>query len=123
MCLTRDVQLSSLGYQNELREDTGWTCEHVSQWYCHLSQAIAITDSSLFLPSYSVPLSETDMSYLFTPREVLRPLFSSLGRSFPQSLEQPYNFSMLVDPLDSLPEALNMTSIALGGESELGSEM
>ena len=119
----RDVQLSSLGHQNELREDTGWICEYVSQWYCCLSQAIAITDSSLFLPSYSVPFSETDMSYLFTPREVLRPLFSSLGKDFPQSLEQPYNFSTLVDPLDSLPEALNMSGIALGGESVCDSEV
>lgn len=63
-----------------------------------------------------VPFSETDMSYLFTPREVLRPLFSSLGRDFPRNLEQPYNFSALVDPLDSLPEALNMSGIALGAK-------
>ncbi|KAF8811878.1 hypothetical protein BYT27DRAFT_7088549 [Phlegmacium glaucopus] len=59
-----------------------------------------------------VPISKNNLTYLYTPRDTLRPLFDWFSLPFPAELEQVLNSSVLV-PGDTVPGGLDLTSIAI----------
>ncbi|KAF8811858.1 hypothetical protein BYT27DRAFT_7088513 [Phlegmacium glaucopus] len=59
-----------------------------------------------------VPISKNNLTYLYTPRDTLRPLFDGFSLPFPAVLEQVLDSSVLA-PGDTLPDRLDLTSIAI----------
>ncbi|KDR74467.1 hypothetical protein GALMADRAFT_71149 [Galerina marginata CBS 339.88] len=66
------------------------------------------------IPHNLVPLSEHNFTYLFTPRDTLRPLFQHFNLLLPQDYEQSFNFSSTLYLNDTLPSGINTSSIAMG---------
>ncbi|KAK7061328.1 hypothetical protein R3P38DRAFT_3489065, partial [Favolaschia claudopus] len=60
----------------------------------------------------NIPRAESGLTYLFTPRDLLRDLFSSFNQDLPPSLEQSLNVSSVMRPNDTFPSALNPDDIA-----------
>ncbi|KAJ7087271.1 hypothetical protein B0H15DRAFT_843326 [Mycena belliarum] len=64
-------------------------------------------------PNAIVPRSTTGFTYIFTPRDMLRSLFSSFGLDLPTSLEDPLNTTAVMRPNDTFPIGLSANDIAL----------
>ncbi|KAJ6567347.1 hypothetical protein DFH09DRAFT_457648 [Mycena vulgaris] len=64
-------------------------------------------------PNTILPRSATGFTYVFTPRDMLRSLFSSFGIDFPLVLETPINTTTALQTNDSLPSSLNANDLAL----------
>jgi hypothetical protein len=65
----------------------------------------------------SIPHSEANFTYLFTPREVLRSLFSSFEMEYPAI--KPFNATATMQLNDTLPPGLNVEETALGGRQHV----
>jgi hypothetical protein len=63
----------------------------------------------------SIPRSIAGFTYVFTPRDILRSLFSSFEMDFPTVLEDPINITTVLQPNDIFPSGLNADDIALAG--------
>jgi len=63
--------------------------------------------------SCSVTLSANNFTYIFTPRETLRSLFSSFDKEYPTTVP-PFNASSVLQLNDTLPSGLNVNETALG---------
>ncbi|KAG6828760.1 hypothetical protein H0H92_006839 [Tricholoma furcatifolium] len=74
-------------------------------------QCTKIPDANVNL----VPLSQNNITYVFTPRETLESLFASLEMDYPESAMVPFNITQTLLPGDSAPSSLNISDIALGG--------
>jgi hypothetical protein len=61
-----------------------------------------------------VPTSFNNLTYLYTPRDTLRPLFDGFNMSLPAVLETALDTSFLATG-DTLPDGLDLTSIAMAG--------
>ncbi|KAF7330818.1 hypothetical protein MVEN_02421000 [Mycena venus] len=64
-------------------------------------------------PNTIIPRSAAGFTYLFTPRDILRSLFSSFEMDFPSVLEAPLNLTTTMQPNDTFPSGLNASDIAL----------
>ncbi len=56
-----------------------------------------------------------NLSYLFTPRETLRELFSSFQMPLPDLFEKPINLTRNLAPGDNVT-GVNLDEAAIGGE-------
>ncbi|KAF7301272.1 hypothetical protein MIND_00692000 [Mycena indigotica] len=65
-------------------------------------------------PNTIVPKAASGLSYVYTPRETLRSLFSSFGKELPANLETPLNITKLMMGNDTFPASLKAEDIALG---------
>ncbi|KAJ7163791.1 hypothetical protein C8R43DRAFT_1122758 [Mycena crocata] len=65
-------------------------------------------------PNTIVPRSMAGFTYIFTPRDMLRSLFSSFDMELPSVLEAPLNTTTVMQVNDTLPSSLNVNDIALG---------
>ncbi|KAF8164850.1 hypothetical protein B0H34DRAFT_648623 [Crassisporium funariophilum] len=65
-------------------------------------------------PTNIITVSENDLTYLFTPRDTVRPLFQGVGLPFPARLEQPLNLTKTMHPNDTVPATLDISKIAMG---------
>ena len=63
-----------------------------------------------------VPVSQSGLTYLYTPTSTIRPLFDDFDLPFPQDFEQPFNASGVLQSNDMLPSGLDTTGISMGGE-------
>ncbi|KAJ7672817.1 hypothetical protein B0H17DRAFT_947419 [Mycena rosella] len=61
----------------------------------------------------SLPRSASDLTYVFTPRDMLRSLFSSFGMDFPSLLEESFKTTTVMQANDTLPIGLNANDLAL----------
>ncbi|KAF8954430.1 hypothetical protein BDZ97DRAFT_1865139 [Flammula alnicola] len=66
------------------------------------------------IPNNIIPLSENNLTYLFTPRDTIRGLFQNFEMDFPQGFEAPLNFTQVMHPNDTLPSGLDPSGIATG---------
>ncbi|KAJ7122886.1 hypothetical protein C8R44DRAFT_156846 [Mycena epipterygia] len=64
-------------------------------------------------PNTILPRSAATLTYLFTPRDILRSLFSSFGMDLPPVFEDSINTTAVMQPGDTLPSGLNASDIAL----------
>ncbi|KAJ7929139.1 hypothetical protein B0H13DRAFT_2248169 [Mycena leptocephala] len=64
-------------------------------------------------PNTIIPRSIAGFTYVFTPRDILRSLFSSFEMDFPTVLEDPINITTVLQPNDIFPSGLNADDIAL----------
>jgi len=71
----------------------------------------------------SVPISNSTLTYLYTPRDTLRPLFDEFSVPFPAALEKVLNSSNVLAPNDTLPDGLDLTSIAIAGTLHIRSSV
>jgi hypothetical protein len=90
-------------------KDSRYCSQLVSSCFCSLRV--------LIFKFSRVPKSENNLTYVFTPRSTIRSLFDHFDLPFPQVLEQPFNFSWVVYPNDTLPSGLDTTGISMGGET------
>jgi len=60
-------------------------------------------------------MSESNITYLFTPRETLRPLFSYFDMPFPDVLEKPLNMTRVLQNNDTVSGDINISKTAMGG--------
>ncbi|KAJ6543867.1 hypothetical protein B0H19DRAFT_1168706 [Mycena capillaripes] len=65
-------------------------------------------------PNTILPRSAAGLTYVFTPRDMLRSLFSSFEMDFPSILEDPLNTTALMQSNDVFPSGLNANDMALG---------
>ncbi|KAL0949830.1 hypothetical protein HGRIS_009865 [Hohenbuehelia grisea] len=60
-----------------------------------------------------IPRSFANFTYMFTPRDTVRALFSSFDMDMPKILEQPLNASLATAPGDRFPSGIDPQSTAL----------
>ena len=63
----------------------------------------------------SVPIARSNVSYVFTPRRVLRRLFDDFQLPFPKQLGEHPNWTEVINEGD-LPAGLDLLSTALAGK-------
>ncbi|KAJ7179570.1 hypothetical protein C8R46DRAFT_644193 [Mycena filopes] len=64
-------------------------------------------------PNTIIPRSEASFTYVFTPRDMLKNLFSSFQMDFPTVLDTPFNTTDAMRINDTFPTGLNADEIAL----------
>ncbi|KAJ7895968.1 hypothetical protein B0H14DRAFT_3081123 [Mycena olivaceomarginata] len=64
-------------------------------------------------PNTIIPRSVAGFTYVFTPRDILRDLFSAFEMDFPSALETPLNLTTVMRGNDTFPSGLNANDIAL----------
>jgi len=98
-----------VGYQDQVYKNSRYSCQLVSS--CFYSLRVLIFKFS------RIPISQNNFTYLFTPRSTIRPLFDYFDLPFPQDVEQPLNFSRVLQLNDTLPSGLDTAGISMGGET------
>ncbi|EEB89772.1 hypothetical protein MPER_12098, partial [Moniliophthora perniciosa FA553] len=59
----------------------------------------------------SIPRSELGYTYVFTPRDDIRSLFTSFNKSLPEIFDRPFNESAVFKPNDTIPlEGVDLTA-------------
>ena len=98
-----------MGYQDQVYKNSRYSCQLVSSCF-YLLRVLIFKFSR-------VPVSQNGLTYLFTPRSAIFPLFDYFDLPFPQDFEQPFNFSTILQPNDTLPSGLDTAGISAGGET------
>ena len=98
-----------MGYQDQLYKNSRYSFQLVSSCVCSVRM--------LIFKISRVPVSNDSLTYLFTPRSTIGPLFDGFDLPFPQELEPPFNFSGVLTSNDTLPSGIDRAEISMGGET------